>query len=158
MSKEKNKVKKQEQMVERMGVHFEKSGFTPMHGRVFAYLLLAEPPYKDFYEIQNFLKASKSAISNALKFLMDKGMVSYITFSGDRKRYFRVDTEGWLNAIKETILRTAVLQKLVKDVLDSRSDSKHLDFNQELEQMTDFFQRLDETLLTFMNKWEEENK
>jgi len=48
-------------LVEKMGVHFEQSGFSPMTGRVFAYLLLAEPAQKDFNEIPNFLDVSKSA-------------------------------------------------------------------------------------------------
>lgn len=150
-TKEKNREK--EEMVEQMGVFFEQSGLTPMHGRVFAYLLLSEPPHKDFFEIQDFLKASKSAISNALKFLMDRNLVKYITFSGDRKRYFQVDTEGWMKQTKMEIRQAATLKDLIGDVLEARTDSKFLNFNEALEKMVNFHEELIEVLDNFIADW-----
>lgn len=154
----KTKVQEKEEMVERMGVFFEQRGLTPMHGRVFAYLLLSEPPYKDFYEIQNFLKASKSAISNALKFLMDKNLVRYMTFSGDRKRYFQVDMDGWLETVKYEIRETTTAKDIIQDVLNTRVDSKHLDFNEKLETMISFYKEMIDVFDVFINKWEKENE
>ncbi|MBL7776380.1 MAG: hypothetical protein JNK89_10290 [Saprospiraceae bacterium] len=63
---EADKTERVREKVERMGVFFERSGFAPMTGRVFAYLLVCDPPHKDFFAIQEFLQASKSAVSNAL--------------------------------------------------------------------------------------------
>lgn len=153
MEHTKEKVKKKEEMVEQMGVVFEQRGLTPMHGRVFAYLLLAEPPYKDFYEIQEFLKASKSAISNAIKFLMDRNLVKYITFSGDRRRYFQANIEGWLEQTAKEIGQATVLKDLIVETLEARKKSKHLDFNEELENMVDFHNELTEVLNDFIANW-----
>ncbi|MCB0644256.1 MAG: hypothetical protein KDC44_21580, partial [Phaeodactylibacter sp.] len=69
------------QKVEQIGVQFEMIGMPPMNARVFAFLLLAEPPHQDFYSIQEFLSASKSSISNSLNKLMTEGVVDYMTFS-----------------------------------------------------------------------------
>src|ERR1044071_9320383 len=80
--------------VEKMGVMIEQMGHAPVPGRIVSYLMLSEPPYRGFYEIQEFLKASKSSISTALNQLMQAGVVNYITFSGDRKRYFQINTKG----------------------------------------------------------------
>jgi len=157
MANKKTKLEKRQEMVERMGVYFEQTGLTPMHGRVFAYLLLAEPPHKDFYDIQEFLKASKSAISTALKYLMEKKMVKYMTFSGDRRRYFQVDMEGWLNANKRAIQGVATMKTLVQEVLVARSDSKYLEFNEKLEKMVRFNEELRVALDTFITKWDKEN-
>ena len=53
----KNKI----EAVEILGVQMEKFGRSPMESRVFAYLLVAEPPHASFDEIKEFLKAlSKS--------------------------------------------------------------------------------------------------
>lgn len=153
-----NNTKRKEQKVEEMGIFFEKSGLAPMHGRVFAYLLLAEPPHKDFYEIQEFLKASKSAISNALKFLMEKNMVKYLTFSGDRRRYFQVDTYGWLKHNKMQILQATAIKKWIQEILELRADSKHLDFNENLEMIVAFYAELSDVLDEFVQKWSEKMK
>lgn len=150
--------KSKEEMVEQMGVFFEQRGLTPIHGRVFAYLLLAEPPHKDFYEIQAFLKASKSAISNALKFLINQKLVKYTTFSGDRRRYFQVDMDGWLFHTKNKIRQAATLNELVSNVLETRSDQKYQAFNQELKRMNDFNVQLTVVLDQFIEKWNQSNE
>lgn len=150
----KQNTKDKEKTVEQMGIFFEQGGLTPIHGRVFAYLLLAEPAYKDFYEIQAFLKASKSAISNAIKFLMSKNMIKYITFSGDRRRYFQVDIDGWLIQSKQKVKEVNTMNQLLKNVLDSRTNSEDLAFNAELQHMLDFHSQLTDTLNQFLKNWE----
>ena len=149
-----NKTERIKRKVEEMGVFFEQAGHSPMNGRVFAYLLLSEPPYRDFYEIQEFLGASKSAISNALNGLMDKGAVNYMTFSGDRRRYFKVNTEGWLNTTKEQVKQVTHLKKLIEAVLEERADSKHLDFNEGLQEIIDFYTFLGAEMEQALAKWE----
>ncbi len=129
--------KKQEQ-VEAMGVFFEKSGYSPMAGRVFSFLLLAEPPYQDFYQIQAFLSASKSATSNALNLLMKDGTVDYITFSGDRKRYFRVNLDRWLHSAFQRIKAVGALNQMLEDVLGVRDEAKYVEFNEDLRQVIKF--------------------
>lgn len=139
--------------VEEFGIYFEKHGRTPMAARVFSYLLLSEPPYKDFYDIQENLKASKSAISNALKELQREDVVDYITFSGDRRRYFKVHPKGWLNFMKKQIEDAPTLSNKLLEVLEERKDSKHLEFNEELKVMVDFFAFFSSRLSNIMEEW-----
>src|SRR3954469_24661302 len=87
--------------VEKIGIMIEQMGHAPVPGRIISYLMLSEPPYRDFYEIQEFLKASKSTISNALNQLMQAKVVNYTTFSGDRKRYFQINAKGLADVMKE---------------------------------------------------------
>src|SRR6476620_1982010 len=95
--------------VEKMGIMIEQMGRAPVPGRIISYLMLSEPPYRDFYEIQEFLKASKSTISTALNQLMQAGVVNYITFSGDRKRYFQINAKGLADVMKEQYKKGRVL-------------------------------------------------
>ncbi|HQU58019.1 MAG: MarR family transcriptional regulator [Phaeodactylibacter sp.] len=139
--------------VEEMGIFFEKQGHSPMKGRVLAFLLLAEPPYKDFYEIQEFLQASKSAVSNALNHLQDEGIIDYITFSGDRRRYFRVNCNSWLKSIRGKIDQVTTLKDLLKAVLVERQDSKHLDFNEGLEEIVEFHEFISEKIEILLEEW-----
>ncbi|MBK8503794.1 MAG: MarR family transcriptional regulator [Saprospiraceae bacterium] len=142
------------QKVEQMGVFFEKIGHAPMSGRVFAYLLVSEPPYREFYDIQEFLAASKSSISNAINHLMNEGVVDYMTFSGDRKRYFRVNASNWLKKTKEGVRQVSVLSELVQEVLEDRSGSKHLDFNEGLKMIVDFQQHIAQGIEQSIASWE----
>jgi len=146
------------QKVENMGVFFEQTGLTPIHGRVFAYLLISDPPYRDFYEIQAFLQASKSAVSNALKYLTESGTVDYITFSGDRRRYFRVNIDGWMTNFKMKVRGLSTLKNLVEEVLAARVDSKHTDFTTKLEQMVAFQAYLTEGIEQLITTWDQKNR
>lgn len=154
MTESKEHIEKKKQKVEELGIFFEQAGFAPMSGRVFAFLLLSEPPYRDFYAIQEFLAASKSSISNALNTLMGKGIVDYITFSGDRKRYFRVNPEGWLDATKERIKKVSQIRNVIEEVLEERSDTEYQDFNKGLKSVVDFLSYFSEELEHISARWE----
>ncbi len=154
MAKSTNKTEQKKQKVEKMGIFFERSGHSPMAARVFALLLLSEPPYRDFYSIQEFLCASKSAVSNALNHLMREGMVDYITFSGDRKRYFRVNPKGWLEVMQEKIRQAATFRHLIEDVLNERTDTKYLEFNEELKKVIGFLSFLSKEMENINARWE----
>ncbi len=148
-----------QQLVEEIGIFFERT-MTPMEARVFGYLLLADPPHQDFFAIQEFLQASKSAISNALRRLMDQGLVEYTTFTGDRRRYFRINPEGWLNLIKTSMARVDPFTRLLRKVLDERAALDSPEFNEELRKVYDFHVFINEHLPAFLARWEkqEENR
>ena len=112
----------QEELISRIGVFAEKSGYPPLVAKMFGLLLVSNPPHQTFEEIQTQLKSSKSAISTGLHLLMDRGMVEYITFLGDRKRYFRVNTEHWLENTQENLLHFARNTSLIKDILHYRKE------------------------------------
>lgn len=151
---EENKQESIREKVEEMGIFFERSGFAPVTGRVLAFLLMCEPPYKDFFAIQAFLKASKSTVSNALSLLSNEGLVEYITFSGDRRRYFRINTVGWLSNLKSKVRRATLLGDLLKDVLDERCESNCPAFNNELKKIVFFQSYLAKGIEQLIEDWE----
>ena len=124
--------------VEKIGVMTEQMGHAPVPGRIVAYLMLSEPPYRDFYEIHAFLKASKSSVSTALNQLMQAGVVNYITFSGDRRRYFQISAKGLADVMKEQYKKGRVINDMIKEALQHRKDSEFQKFNRELKEVIDF--------------------
>ena len=118
---EKNEVKVRE-CIEKFGVYYKKTGHQPMMGRLIAYLMLAEPPHKSFEEIVEFLVSSKSAVSNTLNMLMYFGIIDYVRFPGDRKRYFRINQNTWDSLFSAQVQELSHLRELVKEVLELRSD------------------------------------
>ena len=153
-----DKMERVREKVEQMGVFFERSGFAPMTGRVFAYLLVCEPPHKDFYAIQDFLRASKSAVSNALATLSSEGIVDYITFSGDRRRYFKINTTGWLVNLKNKLRRVTVLGDLLDEVLKERCKSQCPIFNENLNKIVGFQHYMSEGIEQLLEEWDKKHK
>ena len=154
----KDNLKRQKQKVEELGIFFEKTGQPPMSGRVMAYLLLAEPPQQDFFAIQEYLQASKSAVSTTLKRLQQEGQVDYITFSGDRKRYFKINPKMWIETSKKQIAAVRPFVEFLETVMAERKDSTAVEFNEELEELCAFYNYLADELPKVMDKWDEMKK
>lgn len=145
------------QLIEKIGVQSEKAGLTPAVGRIFAYLMIADPPEKSFEEIYQYLQMSKSAVSNGLNALLQHGLIDYITHTGDRKRYFHINTKGWMEQTKKQIEGQEQLQPLIKEVLKSRSN-KYPEFNKALEEIIAFHDFMREEIKNAIKKWEKKHK
>ena len=144
--------------VEQMGIMIEQMGHAPVPGRIMSYLMLSEPPYRGFYEIQEFLKASKSSVSTALNQLMQAGVVNYITFSGDRKRYFQIHTKGLLNTMKQQYRQGQVLNDMVSETLLHRKNSEFQRFNRELDEVVAFSTHVHNGIKKLIEDWEKTHK
>jgi DNA-binding transcriptional regulator GbsR (MarR family) len=148
---EQQKVK---EMVERIGIVCDKDGMPPLAGRMVGFFMLAEPPHKTFDELAEFLQASKSAISTTLRFLEAQGMVEYITFPGDRKRYFRLSVDSWDQVIMAKMEFLKTMRSRVTDVLKSRSDA-YPEFNMGLRGMLALYDIMLEGMPLLIEKWQE---
>jgi len=130
------------ELVEKIGIVYEKAGHTPMAGRIVGVLFLSEPPYKSFDELVKALSASKSAISNGLNLLIAMGLVEYETFSGDRKRYFKLNLIALETIFRKELENIGNFSLLLKKVRETRS-SKYSDFNKGIDnfiKLIDIFQ------------------
>jgi len=152
-----NKEQKTKLLIEKIGVHSEKAGLTPAVGRIFAYLMIADPPEKSFEGIYQYLQMSKSAVSNGLNALLQHGLIDYITHTGDRKRYFHINTKGWMEQTKKQIEGQEQLQPLIKEVLKSRTN-KYPEFNKSLEEIIAFHDFMREEIKIAIKKWEKKHK
>jgi DNA-binding transcriptional regulator GbsR (MarR family) len=74
--------------VEAMGHYMGGYGMTPMAGRLWAWLLLCDPPAQTASDLAVALKASRGAISGAAASLASAGMIRRVRRRGDRREYF----------------------------------------------------------------------
>lgn len=82
---------KRENLIEEMGIHFERNqNLPPLAARIYTMLILCPKPGHSFDDIVELSKSSKSSVSTNLKLLLERGNVAYFTKSGDRKRYFKL--------------------------------------------------------------------
>ncbi|NOY38346.1 MAG: MarR family transcriptional regulator [Chlorobi bacterium] len=107
---------------EEMGRIFEKMGFTPMQGRILAYLAAVAGGTQSFEEILQFFNTSKSTVSNSLNYLLSAGLIDYKTRIGERKRYFFLTSRfpvayirlqlDLINAFKEQAYKSLTTQSV----------------------------------------------
>ena len=73
--------------VEAMGQYLGAYGMTPMAGRLWAWLLICDPPAQTAADLAVALKASRGAISGAAASLASAGMIRRVGRRGDRREY-----------------------------------------------------------------------
>lgn len=143
---------KQAAQIEKIGVSLEKSQFPPLAARVMALLLVAEPPYCTFDDILENLQSSKSSISTSLNLLLREGIVDYITFPGDRKRYFQINAQTWLQMIKRKVEQIAPFRGILSELTQTRS-GQYPEFNHMLADMNEFHKEMEEAMKTVVDRW-----
>jgi DNA-binding transcriptional regulator GbsR (MarR family) len=76
--------------IEEVGVLFENTGLPRMAGRMFGWLLIADPPFQSPSEIAEALMASKGSISTSVHLLTQLGMIERYVVPGERHDHFRL--------------------------------------------------------------------
>src|SRR6056297_602041 len=100
MNKE-ERLKKQKELIEEIGIYYDKEGFQPIAGRILGLLMVMDKERFTFDEIVEELQISKSSASNTLRNLEMRGDIEYITLPGERKRYFQINRKDPLSIIEE---------------------------------------------------------
>jgi DNA-binding transcriptional regulator GbsR (MarR family) len=85
--------------IEEVGVVFEQTGLPRMAGRLFGWLLVADPPYQSPSELAEVLQASKGSISTTVRLLTQSGFIERYVIPGSRHDYFRLPKD----AVKQVI-------------------------------------------------------
>jgi DNA-binding transcriptional regulator GbsR (MarR family) len=142
--------------IEETGSLIEKKGYSPIVSRILSFLLIADTEEKNFYEIQESLDASKSAISNGISFLLDKNFIKTNTYPGDRKRYFRLNTEMWIEVLRSMTEEYKGYRIAIEKALELRSD-KFTESNSQLVKIRDLYQLIEAKLPLILSEWETKN-
>jgi DNA-binding transcriptional regulator GbsR (MarR family) len=111
--------------IEQIGVIAEKLGEPPLQSRIMSLFLIRMPEPVSFDELVEFFGASKSSVSNALKFFLHTNAISYFTKPGDRKRYFHLpDISIWLGNLKGITHRFNSIILLLNSIVDYKRDEE----------------------------------
>lgn len=113
--------------IERLSTSFsEKDGMPPVCGRIINYLFLKPDAEATFEELTTYFQVSKSAVSNALKMLEQRGVIVSKTRYGQRKRYFSINMniDDILNVISEKHIQ---MKGYVNEIIEMRSSDTEVD-------------------------------
>lgn len=147
------RIKKQRELIEKIGLYFDKEGFQPIAGRILGLLMVMDKEQFTFDEIVEELQISKSSASNALKNLEIREDIEYITQPGDRKRYFQVRKQDKFTLIKGFEKKMRQSMDMFDCILSLKADknSSNAVFLKEIKDTMEF-------VLTQLNKLIEESE
>ncbi|MGD9993990.1 MAG: GbsR/MarR family transcriptional regulator [Salinivirgaceae bacterium] len=147
------RIKKQRELIEKIGLYFDKEGFQPIAGRILGLLMVMDKEQFTFDEIVEELQISKSSASNALKNLEIREDIEYITQPGDRKRYFQIRKQDKFNLIKTFEKKMRHTMEMFDCILSLKADknSSNAVFLSEMKNTLEF-------VLTQLNKLIEESE
>ena len=138
---ESERIKKQRELIERIGRNNERDGFQPVTARILGLLMVMDKEEYTFDEIVDEMQISKSSASNALRNLELRGVIEYVTYPGDRKRYFRF-VSGDINEIiaeieKRMQQKLSIMQQIIE--LKKNPNSRNAKFLKNVLEGINFF-------------------
>ncbi len=116
------RIKKQKELVEAMGIMYDKEGFQPIAGRILGLIMIMDKEQFTFDEIVEELQISKSSASNALRMLEIRDVIEYTTRPGDRKRYFQLKKLDKFKLINDHEIKLKKTCDFLQEVLDLKAD------------------------------------
>ena len=141
----------QMQFVEEVGLMFELAGLPRMAGRIFGWLLLANPQQQSHGQLAEVLQASKGSISTMTRLLIQIGLIERISIPGERRDYFQIKPNAWSQMTKQRMAQVTAFKELAAKGLDLLKDSPR-------HQMHDLHAFLEREMPLLDRRWELEQR
>ncbi len=110
------------EFVERMAQRLAQSGLPRMAGRMWAWLMICDPPEQTAADVATHLRASRGSISGTARLLETAGLISRITKPGDRREWFRVPPSGMVSMMASQQPVISAYRRLMDDGLELLRD------------------------------------
>lgn len=144
--------------IEEFGLYFERMGLNRTAGRIFAWLMICDPPRQTLDELVAALGMSKSTISTAARALEQIGMVERISIPGVRPDYYRVPAEFWVQqAFDLVILKAGEFVRLGRRGLDVLAGAPP-ERRQRLDDMVGIYAFVEREFPKLIAAWEAEQR
>ncbi len=102
---------------------FKEDNYPPVAGKILGLFYISNPKYFTFEELMEEVGASKSAISKALKLLLERGDVNFTILKGSkRRRHFYLDTEGIVDSLQRLVDAYTMQTELLQETLTIRNE------------------------------------
>lgn len=103
--------------VEKVSLYFEQLSLPRMAGRIFAWLLICEPPRASMAELVDALQASKSSISSMTRLMIQLDLIEVVSLPGERRDYYQIRSDVWMKALKDRLTQAAAFRQLADEGL-----------------------------------------
>lgn len=131
----------QTEFVERLETFADVSGLPPSHIRLFAWLVVCDPPHQSVQDLRRVLGLSAGAVSMATAALGRMGIVERIAQPGERRRHYRLHPEAWERVVRLRLEAAGRGRLAAEQALAGASGSQP-----RLEQMRDLYAWFETTI------------
>lgn len=152
-----NKQQEIRQFVEELALFGEGLGLPPMAGRIWAWLLVCEPPHQSAQELADAVGASLGSISSMTRLLDQLGLIERVGMPGERSRHYRVRAGGFADLLRIKLAATAELRKIAERGLELLRDEPP-EARRRLEEYRDFYAFFEKEFPALIRRWEETKK
>ena len=140
--------------VERFALTFSEAGVPRMPARVFSALLVADEGRRTAAELAETLKVSPAAVSNAVRYLTQVGLVARERDPGKRRDHYRI--HGGDTWYEVTIRRDAMLVRWQEDLREGiAAVGANTPAGKRLEETRRFYQFVHEETPRLLERWRE---
>jgi len=143
--------------VEDFALLLERSGVTPLAGRIWGWLLVCDPPHQSAAQLAEALGASLGGISTMTRLLVEFGIVERIGVPGERSRYYRVRPGGFSGLLTAKMQMTTEFRALAERGLAMMADEP-AEALERLEECRDFYAFFEQEFPALIARWESERK
>ena len=108
----------QVEFMERVAAWADVSGLPPSYVRIFAWLIVCEPPHQSVDDLREALGLSAGAISMATAALARTGLVERVPKKpGERRLHYRLHPQGWERLLRLRLEATTQIRRAAEDAL-----------------------------------------
>lgn len=145
------------ELVEQMSQMLAEGGLPRVAGRVWAWLLICEPPQQSASDLANHLHASRGAISGAVRTLVTAGLVRRTSRPRDRREYFHVPPGSIISVLNARLPVTTAWRRLADSGLETLKD-RSPESRARLQEVRDVYAFMEQELPSMLDRFLEQRK
>ena len=143
----------EQKFIEKFGLFFEKSGrLSRIGGKIFAYLLISDPPEQSAKQICRELNIAKSSFSTNINLLIERQAVRESTRPGERSTYYEFKADAWEELFIEGLQKLTAIRGLFSEgklLLKGKKPSNR----KRLDQLDEFYAFFENEIPFLVKKW-----
>ncbi|QNG19707.1 MarR family transcriptional regulator [Rhodococcus triatomae] len=144
------------QFIEQLAMVLVSMGFPPMPARAWAAMMSSDADTTTPGELSERLGVSPAAVSGAVNYLLQVGLIERVAVPGSRRRHYRVSVELWANAFERRQRALGRFSALAGEgiaMLGADSPS-----GRRIAEVRDFFDYVSERMPRLLAQWREERR
>ncbi|MBV1758338.1 MAG: transcriptional regulator [Dethiosulfatibacter sp.] len=139
--------------IEKLGLFFEKhSKFPRIAGRIFAYLLICDPPEQSQQQIVDYLKIAKGSASSMLRMLTQFKIIEEFTLPGIRSKLYRINCKGWEDLFWLRLKNLVVVREILKEGHSLLNDKPN-ELSLRIEELDKFYVFFENEIPLLIERW-----
>ncbi len=149
-----------QEMIQMFGEAYHAFGLSRLMGYIVALLIFSPKPLS-LDDIASQLGRSKGPISQITRRLLDKNLIRRVWMPNNRKDYYEIQPEIFVNAFKnnfDLIRNNTLIAKRLKDQVEQATDGPFRILDNRLTEMKRFYELMEKHFQNFIDEWTQERK